>query len=466
LLSEKPRCPASISSSPIEIFILQSMTCLPMVTILCSWHLATLSASSSLTTTVHDQEWQLQPATCARAREVIDEETTPALTLLQVKALPLSGRGPASSAPSSVGHQDTGLPVANELAQLASVVAVQGKPAGEVIHGKSDTAIVMLTMYRIVQEFTAFFGVIVLAVGIMSFRNLKSNHQKTEERAPVVRTRVDQLVATSKLGMQRITQRALLNLGSDSGDAQTAVHGRALSTSLDSDEGLPVDNDVKLSDVVLEPCQAWKPIEPQLVLPLCETWYAVKTAELQKELTLGKAGGIDILRPTGYLALKAELRHSGANALILELWQSGGRGNTAKLLMTATALPEEDQAAENQDARRAAFKLADGQGTLRGIVRPSSAAHYVLCNGTEEVMSLSTDCEQIVLSSSHATVASAFWCSGNNIFRGPGHLAICVQPGTDTALAVCCSLSVALLGGRMSSLLPAPPASVEEPLTV
>lgn len=345
----------------------------------------------------------------------------------------------------------------SELAELTSVVHV--KPAGEVINGKSDRAIVMLTMYRILQEFTAFIGVIVLAVGILSFRNLKGNHQKTEERAPVVRTRVDQLIATSKLGVQCITQQALQNLHQSpaSGDAEASAHVRC--PSLDSDERLPVEEDARLADVMLEPCKVWKPLERQLVLPLCETWYAVKTADLQKQLMLGNDGGIDILRPTGYLALRAEIRQSGANGFVLELWQSGGRAGSHKLLVTATCLPEGHEVT-SRDVEAPVLELVDAHGKKRGTVRPSSSTHYVLSHDGEEMMSLSTDSDQVVLSSSHATVASAFWCSGNNIFRGPGHLAICVQPGTDTALAVSCSLSIALLGGRLSALLPPPPEAL------
>lgn len=186
-------------------------------------------------------------------------------------------------------------------------------------------------------------------------------------------------------------------------------------------------------------------LDPRLVLPLRETWYAVAIAE-----TLKAGGSFDILRITGSPSLCANLNYSSGRRGVLEVFcQSGG---TASLLArVSTGEPQSLLANGDTPEPEVAslpLILVDAEQRCLGQLRPSPCKGFELIRDNEVAMTLAGDCAgQLELSNSDGSGVACVSCVA-------GHLGICVNAGADTGLVVCLVLAAVLLGGAGMQGLP------------
>lgn len=264
---------------------------------------------------------------------------------------------------------------------------------------------------------------------------LQIKRQDTDKKQHVLKSQypVDHLVANSKLTLGTEAARNQLRFYTK---AERAVDGfpkiKSASCSLTADTATA---DVAMSDQATladKPSGASEALDPKLVLPLRETWYAVKIEQVLKN-----DGCFEIVRITGCPSLRACVSYSGGCGGVLELFSCSG-GATTQLLGRCSS----------QKAPRSPLALADADGRCLGKLRPTSSERFELTRHGDVVFTLvADDSGQLELSTAGG---SRLAC----VSFLAGHLGICVNAGADTGLIMCLVLSAVLLGGAASYVLP------------
>jgi hypothetical protein len=265
---------------------------------------------------------------------------------------------------------------------------------------------------------------------------------------------VDHLIVTSKLGLaapemvkhklQTYTraQRGLSSVWSKGGS-----HCKGSTQFLQtSSETRPHDSKDDNSD--LKHMLPFKILDPRLVLPLRETWYAVTIEEVFEA-----DGAFEILRITGFPQLRANIVRKGYDqGGVLELFCSGGSPSAKKQLVArASSKPiskEESTACEKREACKLLppLLLVDKKERSLGELRPLAKDRFELIyqDRTELTLTLN-DARQLQLTTS---CGSSLACT--SIIAG--HLGVCVNAGADTGLVICVTLAAVLLGGGKAAL--------------
>mmetsp|Transcript_126929 Transcript_126929/g.237313 ORF Transcript_126929/g.237313 Transcript_126929/m.237313 type:complete len:479 (-) Transcript_126929:77-1513(-) len=184
-----------------------------------------------------------------------------------------------------------------------------------------------------------------------------------------------------------------------------------------------------------------KQMEPILTLPLCETWYAVSI-----ESMMHKDGSFDISRIAGYPMLHGRLRRA-CEARWLEISSSGLPGKDGQTL-AAVSMPLRYAGEAAPVGQGPTFKVSGHRGRHVGDLRPVKEGQYALTCAGADFMSVAVDSDQLVVyaADNGKALAQASWFDDAEIFEGIGHLAICVNSGVDTVLAISCVLAMIVFG--------------------
>jgi hypothetical protein len=271
---------------------------------------------------------------------------------------------------------------------------------------------------------------------------------------------VDHLVATSKLDWQpdalKVRRHSFVGPLSDSAppeDSKKGLYPDVLtqdSSGVISSERL---EDKKASEKAT--CAAmvddwpFAVLDPRLVLPLRETWYAVAI-----ENVLRVDGTFDILRITGSPSLHAKVSYGRGAAL--ELFSRGGSPSATnpaqdQLLARASTgqLQKFQMPAEGHRKVPNAppLLLVDAHGQSLGELRSSAGHSFNLVHNGQAILRLEEDDDgQLKLT---GTTGKRLAC----ISYVAGHLGICINAAVDTGLVVCLCLAAVLLGGASSLVL-------------
>mmetsp|Transcript_23106 Transcript_23106/g.36924 ORF Transcript_23106/g.36924 Transcript_23106/m.36924 type:complete len:462 (-) Transcript_23106:70-1455(-) len=266
---------------------------------------------------------------------------------------------------------------------------------------------------------------------------------------------VDHLTVTSKLGLaapemikQKLQTYTRAQRGISSGCSNGGASNCKGSTQLlqTSSERRPHDQKDDNSD--LKQVLPFKILDPRLVLPLRETWYAVQIEEVFEA-----DGAFEILRITGFPQLRANIVRKGYDqGGVLELFCSGGSPSAKKQLVARASSKsiseEESTVREKREVCNLLppLLLVDKKERSLGELRPLARDRFELVyqDKTELTLTLN-DARQLQLTSS---CGSSLACT--SIIAG--HLGVCVNAGADTGLVICVTLAAVLLGGGKAAL--------------
>lgn len=185
-----------------------------------------------------------------------------------------------------------------------------------------------------------------------------------------------------------------------------------------------------------------KHMEPILTLPLCETWYAVGVESMRR-----KDGSFHILRIAGYPMLHGRIRRS-REARMLDISSSGLPAKDGQILATVS-MPLRDVAPEAVPVGQGpTFRVTGYWGRQIGDLRPGKEGQYELICDSDNLMSIAVAGDQLVIhaADSGKALTQASWFDDAEIFDGVGHLAMCVNSGVDTVLAISCVLAMIVFG--------------------
>jgi hypothetical protein len=199
-------------------------------------------------------------------------------------------------------------------------------------------------------------------------------------------------------------------------------------------------NNTTAEKTELKQALPFKVLDPRLVLPLRETWYAVTIEEMFES-----DGSFEILRITGFPQLRANLiRNSQAEGGVLELFCSGGSPSAKKQLVArASSKVASSPKSDKAEVCRLPppILLADKNGESLGELRPMANDRFELFHEDKAVLTLAmNDARQLQLTTA---CGSSLACTSTIA----GHLGVCVNAGADTGLAISISLAAVLLAG-------------------
>lgn len=184
-------------------------------------------------------------------------------------------------------------------------------------------------------------------------------------------------------------------------------------------------------------------IDPALVLPLRETWYTVAVEHMLKG-----DGSCEIMRMTGCLSLRASVSYSSGCGGALELFSCSGGATKHLLARAASSEPAKCNGEDALQASKLPLTLVGVEGRHLGELRLLSQKKFELTCDSETVVTLVVNDEgQLEVLSARGSRLACVSCLA-------GHLGICVEAGTDTALVICLVLAVVLLGGAGEYVLP------------
>eukprot|EP00448_Togula_jolla_P003894 CAMPEP_0170598536 /NCGR_PEP_ID=MMETSP0224-20130122/16303_1 /TAXON_ID=285029 /ORGANISM="Togula jolla, Strain CCCM 725" /LENGTH=402 /DNA_ID=CAMNT_0010923101 /DNA_START=119 /DNA_END=1327 /DNA_ORIENTATION=- len=173
---------------------------------------------------------------------------------------------------------------------------------------------------------------------------------------------------------------------------------------------------------------------PALVLPDSEAWFAVAFDKLEQTTF----GSFDLFGLSGKTLLK------GTTSLTTD-----GRPTFA---VSMTHVEEDDILAAVTAGKGASMQLKSGSGRHYGYMIPNVASHerYTLvCEGKESLtLYFDPDTGRLLVTSllDRSTLAIVTRCTASAFFKDTDHLEICVGPGVDAVLVLCCVIGVVLFG--------------------
>lgn len=279
---------------------------------------------------------------------------------------------------------------------------------------------------------------LVLLIGVFIYtayafaHYVRSRSEAKKQSIPKMQHLVDHLVVTSTLSFSARADNAQIAVP----DTKNPL---ALQANQSFQKGPKPPQNVAVATTPKRDHSASETIDPALVLPLRETWYAVAIEQVLKA-----DGSFDILRMTGSQSLRASMSYSSGFGGALELFSCSG-GVTKHLLARAGSCEPTKCCAE---ASKLPLSLVDVEGKQLGELRLLSPRSFELTCDSETVATLVvTDEGQLEVLSARGNRLASVSCLA-------GHLGICVEAGSDTALVICLVLSVVLLGGADEYVLP------------
>lgn len=174
------------------------------------------------------------------------------------------------------------------------------------------------------------------------------------------------------------------------------------------------------------------PLCPSLVMPHCEAWFSISVERLMQG-----PGSFEILGMSGTALLRAELLHTDA----------GGR--EVMIAMTPVASPILASVAASRGSANLVLRGADGK--VYGEIRPAAgfSGQYSLVISETEVLGVSFEAHSgriaIFNPATRSTLATA--SRGRDLDSGTEIVEVCVDPGVDAVLILCCVLGTLLFGG-------------------
>jgi hypothetical protein len=181
-------------------------------------------------------------------------------------------------------------------------------------------------------------------------------------------------------------------------------------------------------------------LDPKLVLPLRETWYAVSL-----ENALSADGSFEVLRITGDPSIQASIRYNSSDGGELELFCGGAAGSRSNLLARAST----EEVLERPEAcSRPPVSLIGAEGRDLGELRPLTCKKLELIRDGTSVLTLAVDDEgQLEMMNPSGSRLAGVSCVA-------GHLAIFINAGTDSGLIICIVLAAVLLAGAGPHVFP------------
>lgn len=283
--------------------------------------------------------------------------------------------------------------------------------------------------------FALLIGVIIFSAYPFA-HYVRSLSEAKKQSIPKMQHLVDHLVVTSTLSFSARADNAKNPLTDNTKNPLTL---QAKQSNDGFQKGPKPPQNVALATTPKGHHSSSESIDPALVLPLRETWYAVAIEQVLKT-----DGSFEILRMTGSQSLRASVSYSSGFGGALELLSCSG-GATKHLLARAASIEPAKCGAE---ASKLPLTLVDVEGRQLGELRLLSHRSFELTCDSETVVTLVvTDEGQLEVLSARGNRLASVSCLA-------GHLSICVEAGTDTALVICLVLAVVLLGGAGEYVLP------------
>lgn len=191
-------------------------------------------------------------------------------------------------------------------------------------------------------------------------------------------------------------------------------------------------------------------LDPKLVLPLRETWYAVAVEKILED-----DGSFEILRITGSPSLRATVSHGnrlGSDSVLELCYCSGNTGNNSEepgqLLARASCPSRRNIFGKEEAAEDRPISLVGAGERSLGQLRTATSRRFELVRDTEVRLVLSAkNAGQLELAldgGSRLAVVSCF----------AGHLGICLNAGADTGLSIAFVLAAIVLGDAAPLVLP------------
>lgn len=177
------------------------------------------------------------------------------------------------------------------------------------------------------------------------------------------------------------------------------------------------------------------PLCPALVMPHCEAWFAVSMERLMEG-----AGSFDILGLSGAALLRATVLHSAEGSRIIEMSMTPARSPT----LASIGVP---------GPGFSSLQVCGAGGAPYGELQPSPGpqGRYSLTIGNAEVMSIVSEAQGgrllLYVPGSASPLGTVSRGTEGDFFHGAEHLEVCVNPGVDAVLVLCCVLAVVLFGG-------------------
>jgi hypothetical protein len=278
---------------------------------------------------------------------------------------------------------------------------------------------------------------LVLLIGVFIYsayafaQYARSRSEAKKQSIPKMQHLVDHLVVTSTLSFSSRADNAQIPV--------PATKPLTLQATQSFQKGPKPPQNVAVATTPKGDHSASETIDPALVLPLRETWYAVAIEQVLKA-----DGSFDILRMTGSQSLRASMSYSSDSGGTLELFSCSG-GVTKHLLARAGSSEPPKCGAE---ASKLPLTLVDVEGRELGELRLLAPRSFELtCDSGTAATLVVTDEGQLEVLSARGNRLASVSCLA-------GHLGICVEAGTDTALVICLVLSIVLLGGAAEYVLP------------
>lgn len=367
--------------------------------------------------------------------------------LAQDSDLPLSLMQVAAKQVKAIAMRNNKTQHANQTNQsLVHVVAIP----------KLDTAKIPISRTWGLDTLYAFYIALAILIGVVigNFYVEKTLHKdiKNKQQKPQLKLPVDHLITPSKLNSElEKNQLAKYTRAKQNGNdfvkgLPTSFPSQTSSPKL-SEHLSPADATKSAQHSIKEKAQgAGEALEPKLLLPLRETWYAVAIEKFLKA-----DGSFDILRINGHPSLRASVSHSAGDGSVLDLFCcNAGQGSTdkPKHLIRATVSDLKDIEPGSDKARGTPLLLTSPGGEDLGELRSSSSWSFELARrGETKVLLMMDDAGQLQISRAGGSSLACVSCVA-------GHLSICINAGADTGLIVCLVLAVVLLGGAAEHLLP------------
>jgi hypothetical protein len=382
----------------------------------------------AISTAAHTEE--CSNAECILKAALADDDDVP-LSLLQVKA---------------VGLRNTRTPLASTSNQSLRIAGTISKDSVEAITGKIFTTgflatPITLESARGMYLASALFVIVVVLNSTLICSQLQGKVSIKKQHTPTMRHPVDHLVAASKLkfGNDAMHKQVSLYAKEQARHDNDICESRVSATSPDGDLSTmsPQEN---LTE------KAWhfeEALDPKLVLPLRETWYAVAI-----EHALDNNGSFDIRRITGYPSLRACITHSnGCSAL--ELYCCSGGSRPSLISRCSSREPRRKQRSIGaNEAAALPLELIDAQSRNLGELRPITCKSFdFICNGDVVISILVDDSGQLEMSAAGGRrLACASYLAG--------HLSICINAGADSGLIIGLILAVVLLADTATYMMP------------
>lgn len=271
------------------------------------------------------------------------------------------------------------------------------------------------------------FIIIFNAISWWLCTSLRQKDAGMMQSEPKIKYGVDHLVASSKLmhnaplASDKAASKGMANILLESQKACCGLKASETATSTEKSHALG------------------EALDPKLVLPLRETWYAVAL-----ENVLSNDGSFDVLRITGDPSIRASIQYNTSKGAMLELFCGGATGTCSNILARATM----EVLGRPEACSKPPVKLVGAEETLLGELRPLTCKKFEFVRNGASVLTLAIDDE------GHLDLLNA---SGNRlacVSSVAGHVAIFINAGADTALLICLALVAVLLAGAGPHVLP------------